>query len=57
MAEHLKLDASSANAVDRPATCGGVPSPPDISMNVDKLSKELDVPKMNGLKEIVKCTF
>ena len=57
VAKHLELNASSANAIDRPATGGGVPSPPDISMNVDKLSKELDVPKMNGLKEIVKCTF
>ncbi|KAL7540841.1 hypothetical protein ACHAXR_011014 [Thalassiosira sp. AJA248-18] len=58
MANHLKLDSSSANAVDRPAAGGGgVPSPPDISMNVVKISNELGVSKMNGLKEIVASTF
>lgn len=57
VANQLKLDAASANAIDRPATGGGVPSPPDISMNVDKLTKELGVTKMNGLQEIVASTF
>jgi len=57
VANYLKLDPSSANGVDRPETGSGVPSPPDISMNVDKITNELGVPKMNGLKEIVACTF
>mmetsp|Transcript_11659 Transcript_11659/g.22053 ORF Transcript_11659/g.22053 Transcript_11659/m.22053 type:complete len:400 (-) Transcript_11659:4405-5604(-) len=58
VAGRLKCDASSANGVDRPPTVpGGVRSPPDISMNVDKLTKELGLMKMDGLKEIVLSTF
>jgi len=58
VAHRLKCDASSANGVDRPPTVpGGVRSPPDISMNVDKLTEELGVVKMDGLKEIVLTTF
>eukprot|EP00584_Thalassiosira_punctigera_P024808 CAMPEP_0172555498 /NCGR_PEP_ID=MMETSP1067-20121228/58450_1 /TAXON_ID=265564 ORGANISM="Thalassiosira punctigera, Strain Tpunct2005C2" /NCGR_SAMPLE_ID=MMETSP1067 /ASSEMBLY_ACC=CAM_ASM_000444 /LENGTH=380 /DNA_ID=CAMNT_0013344021 /DNA_START=119 /DNA_END=1261 /DNA_ORIENTATION=+ len=57
VANHLKCDSSSINAVDRPKIGGGVPSPPDISMNVDKITKELVAPKMDGLKEIMVSTF
>lgn len=57
VASHLKLDASSANAVIRPASGGGVPSPPDISMNVSKITKELNKRAMDGLKEIVAATY
>ena len=56
LASHLKLDHSTANGVDRPAN-GGVPSPPDISMNVDKIANEIGVAKMDGLDEIIKQTF
>lgn len=55
VAARLGLDPSSAEAVERPE--GGVPSPPDISMTVDKITKELGVEKMKGLKEIVASTF
>ena len=57
LANHLKLDHSTANGVDRPAGGGGVPSPPDISMNVNKIAKEMGVAKMDGLKEIIEQTF
>jgi len=57
VANNLKLDSSSANAVNRPETGSGVPSPPDISMNVDKLTNELGIPKMDGLNDIVAMTF
>mmetsp|Transcript_16093 Transcript_16093/g.26345 ORF Transcript_16093/g.26345 Transcript_16093/m.26345 type:complete len:451 (-) Transcript_16093:27-1379(-) len=56
LATHLKLDHSTANGVDRPAI-GGVPSPPDISMNVDKITNEIEVAKMDGLDEIIEHTF
>ncbi len=60
VARHLNFDSSSAKAVNR--TIGGdgyvsgVPSPPDISMNVKKITRELNV-KMKGLREIVASTF
>jgi len=57
VANRLKLDTSSVNGVDRPATGGGVPSPPDISMNVDKITNELGLENMMGLKEIIAATF
>ena len=57
VANHLKLDTSSVNGVDRPTTGGGVPSPPDISMNVDKITNELGLEKLMSLKEIVESTF
>ena len=57
VANHLKLDTVSVNGVDRPTTGGGVPSPPDISMNVDKITNELGLENMMGLKEIVAATF
>jgi len=58
VANHLKLDPSSINGVIRPENNGGgVPSPPDISMNVDKLAKELGRDKMHGLTYIVAMTF
>jgi len=57
VANHLKLDTSSVNGVDRPTTGGGVPSPPDISMNVDKITKELELENMMGLMKIVEATF
>ncbi|KAL7468487.1 hypothetical protein ACHAXS_008712 [Conticribra weissflogii] len=58
VANHLKLDPSSINGVNRPEIKeGGVPSPPDISMNVDKLAKELGRDKMRGLGDIVKASF
>mmetsp|Transcript_4351 Transcript_4351/g.6340 ORF Transcript_4351/g.6340 Transcript_4351/m.6340 type:complete len:452 (+) Transcript_4351:86-1441(+) len=56
LANHLKLDHSTANGVNRPAI-GGVPSPPDISMNVNKIAKEMGVTKMDGLDEIIEHTF
>jgi len=56
LANHLKLDHSTANGVDRPAGGGGVPSPPDISMNVNKIANEMRV-KMAGLSEIIEQTF
>mmetsp|Transcript_24786 Transcript_24786/g.38934 ORF Transcript_24786/g.38934 Transcript_24786/m.38934 type:complete len:450 (+) Transcript_24786:65-1414(+) len=56
LASHLKVDHSSANGVDRPAV-GGVPSPPDISMNVSKIANEMGVTNMDGLNEIVEHTF
>lgn len=56
LASHLKLDHSSANGVDRPAG-GGVPSPPDISMNVSKIANEMGVTEMDGLNEIIEQTF
>ena len=60
VARHLNIDSSSAKAVDRPVGVGGgggVPSPPDISMNVEKITRELNVLKMKGLTEIVASTF
>lgn len=57
LANHLKLDHSTAKGVDRPASGGGVPSPPDISMNVDKVASEIGVAKMDGLSEIIEQTF
>ena len=58
VSNHLGLSPSSANAVNRPeAGGGGVSSPPDISMNVDKITEELGVSKMKSLKEIVQSTF
>ena len=57
VANHLKLDTSSVNGIDRPTTGGGVPSPPDISMNVDKITNELGLEQMMSLKEIVASTF
>ena len=57
MAAHLKLDGSCAKGVDRPSEGGGVPSPADISMNVDKLTKELGLDRLDGLDEIVAATF
>lgn len=57
VAKHLKLDSSTAKGVDRPDTGGGVPSPPDISMNVEKITQELGLPKMAGLKDIISATF
>ena len=57
VASVLKLDASKANGVNRPVDGGGVPSPPDISMNVDKITNELAVSKMMGLNDIVEGTF
>jgi len=57
VANHLKLDTSSVNGVNRPTTGGGVPSPPDISMNVDKITNELGLEKLMGLKEIVAATY
>lgn len=56
LASHLKLDHSSANGVERPAG-GGVPSPPDISMNVSKIANEMEVTNMDGLNEIIDHTF
>ena len=58
VANHLELDPSSIQGVDRPANNeGGVPSPPDISMDVRTLTKELEKHKMNGLQNIVASTF
>ena len=57
MARHLELDASCVKGVERSKEGGGVSSPPDISMNVDKLTKELDVEKLDGLDEIIQSTF
>lgn len=57
MASHLKLDNSCVSGVERPEEGGGVPSPPDISMNVEKLTSELGVNKLGGLDEIIKSTF
>eukprot|EP00573_Skeletonema_grethae_P009269 CAMPEP_0201703474 /NCGR_PEP_ID=MMETSP0578-20130828/39858_1 /ASSEMBLY_ACC=CAM_ASM_000663 /TAXON_ID=267565 /ORGANISM="Skeletonema grethea, Strain CCMP 1804" /LENGTH=443 /DNA_ID=CAMNT_0048191265 /DNA_START=38 /DNA_END=1369 /DNA_ORIENTATION=- len=56
LASHLKLDYSSANGVDRPAV-GGVPSPPDISMNVSKIANEMRMSNMDGLNEMIEQTF
>ena len=56
LADHLSLDHSSASGVVRPVGVG-VPSPPDISMNVDKIAKEMKVTKMDGLDEIIEQTF
>jgi len=61
MAKHLKiLDyAHCVHGVERPKEEGnnGVPSPTDISINVDKLTKELGVEKLDGLDEIIRNTF
>ena len=57
VSNQLKLDPSSANGVNRPVSGSGVPSPPDISMNVDKITAELGLMKMMGLKDIVSTTF
>ena len=57
LASHMKLDHSTANGVDRPAGGSGVPSPPDISMNVNKITIEVGVAKMDGLDEIIEQTF
>jgi hypothetical protein len=56
------MDSSSAKAVNRPVGVsggggGGVPSPPDISMNVERITRELNVLKMKGLTEIVASTY
>jgi hypothetical protein len=40
------------DGVDRPKEGGGVPSPRDISMTVDKLTKELDGERLDGLNYI-----
>jgi hypothetical protein len=40
------------DGVDRPKEGGGVPSPRDISMTVDKLTKELDGERLGGLNYI-----
>ncbi|KAL9179957.1 hypothetical protein ACHAXT_007927 [Thalassiosira profunda] len=55
-AEYLQLDASSAKGVERPAGGGGLRSPPDISMNVDKIQTEMEC-NMKGLAETVELTF
>lgn len=58
VASQLNVDSSSAIPVNRHIgeESGGVPSPPDISMNVDKITRELNSsPK--GLREIVEATF
>ena len=57
MSKELKLDPSGANGVNRPVSGGSVPSPPDISMNVDKITAELGLSKMMGLNDIVSTTF
>ncbi|KAL3786699.1 hypothetical protein HJC23_002788 [Cyclotella cryptica] len=57
VATHLKLDATNVSGVDRPVGGGGVPSPADISMNVEKLTMEMSFDKMDGLEEIVNATF
>jgi dTDP-4-dehydrorhamnose reductase len=57
VASQLKLDGSCVKGVERPKDEGGVPSPPDISMNVDKLTKELGMDKLDGLEEIIKAVF
>jgi hypothetical protein len=56
LAKHLNLDYSTANGVERKLS-GGVPSPPDISLIVDKIATEMGVTKMDGLDEIIKHTF
>lgn len=57
VAGQLNLDSSSAMAVNRPSSDGGngVPSPPDISMNIEKITREVNA--MKGLKEIVASTY
>lgn len=57
LAKHLKLDESTAHGVERPTSAVGVPSPPDISMNVTKIEKEMGGAKMDGLREIIQKTF
>ena len=57
MAEKLQLDGSCVKGVNRPQEEGSVPSPPDISMNVSKLTMELGAEKLDGLDEIIKITF
>ena len=56
LAKHLNLDYSTANGVERKSG-GSVPSPPDISMIVDKIANEIGVTKMDGLDEIIEHTF
>ena len=57
VASQLKLDPASANGAARSGTTGGVASPPDISMDVQKLQAELGSQKIDGLKEIIENTF
>ncbi|KAL3767602.1 hypothetical protein ACHAWO_003281 [Cyclotella atomus] len=57
IANHLKIDGSCVKGVDRQVDGGGVPSPPDISMNVDKLIKELGAERLDGLNDIIRSTF
>jgi len=61
VASRLKSDPSSINAMSRPRDAFP-PSPPDISMNVDKITRELfggggGGATMMGLEEIVASTF
>ena len=58
VASRLNVDSSSAMPANRHIgeESGGVPSPPDISMNVDKITRELDS-NLKGLREIVEATF
>jgi dTDP-4-dehydrorhamnose reductase len=59
VARRLGLDESHINAVERPRSSSSlVPSPPDISMNIDKITKALGGGReMMGLEEIVAATF
>ena len=66
VASRLGLEPSCINAVQRPASsgaaAGAVPSPPDISMNIDKITNALRGGRGGGrgmmdLEEIVAATF
>ena len=58
VASQLKLDPASANGAERSVTTGAVASPPDISMNVEKLQAELGTAKqIDGLKQIIENAF
>ena len=58
IASHLQIDDSCVNGVDRLLEDGAIlQSPSDISMNVEKLTKELKVDRLDGLDEIIKTTF
>lgn len=58
VARYLGLDESLAKSVKRFDTCkeGGVPSPPDISVQMNKLKSCTGIETM-GLDEIVKSSF
>lgn len=57
VAKHLQLDYKDCVIGAERGDGSSVPSPPDISMNVDKLTRELGIERLDGLEEIIENTF